>query len=401
MEVYLYTARDLLTQKKVKGELRGESEESIRRILINKNLNPKSIKRKNMFNTDITLFKGRIKLIDISFFCKQFTAMIQAGISIAKALELCGKQATNKVLAGHIQHIYKVVSEGKTFSQAAEEEKIFPDILVNLIACGEASGNLEEVMRRAVKHIDNQLTLHKKVKKALIYPIIVLVIVAIVVTILMIKVVPAYMELLNDIGVEIPLPTQIIIVISDFFVNQWGVLLSILIALIFVVLNIKKVSSIKRALDHLLLKLPLFGEISKKNLAATFSSTMSMLIQSGIPMLQAMEITKKVMGNAVAEEETKYAIEALKQGNSLLEAISVSTIFPSLLLSMISIGEESGSLDEMLDKVSIFFKEEVEIAVDNLTILIEPMMIVIVAIIIGGIMAAIMLPTFSAATTIM
>lgn len=228
-----------------------------------------------------------------------------------------------------------------------------------------------------------------------------MVIVAIVVTILMIKVVPAYTELLKDIGVKIPLPTQIIIVISDFFVNQWGVLLSILIALIFVVLNIKKVSSIKRALDYLILKLPLFGEISKKNLAATFSSTMSMLIQSGIPMLQAMEITKKVMGNAVAEEEIKYAIEALKQGNSLLEAISVSTIFPSLLLGMISIGEESGTLDEMLDKVSIFFKEEVEIAVDNLTILIEPIMIVIVAVIIGGIMAAIMLPTFSAATAIM
>ena len=401
MEVYLYTARDLLTQKKVKGELRGESEESIRKILINKNLNPKSVKRKNMFNSDITLFKRRIKLIDINFFCKQFAAMIQAGISIAKGLEICGKQATNKTLAEHIEHIHKAVSEGKTFSQAAEEEKIFPDILVNLIASGEVSGNLEEVMKRAVKHIDNQLALRKKVKKALIYPSIVLVIVAIVVTILMIKVVPAYTELLNDIGVEIPLPTQIIIAISDFFVNQWGVLLSILIALIGVVLNIKKVSSIKRALDHLLLKLPLFGALNKKNLAATFSSTMSMLIESGIPMLQAMEITKKVMGNAVAEEEMKRAIEILKQGNSLLEAISRSVVFPQLLLSMVSVGEESGALDEMLDKISTFFKEEVEIAVDNLTMLIEPIMIVIVAVIIGGIMGAIMLPTFSAATAIM
>lgn len=401
MEVYLYTARDLLTQKKVKGELRGESEESVRKILINKNLNPKSVKRKNMFNSDITLFKRRIKLIDINFFCKQFAAMIQAGISIAKGLEICGKQATNKGLAEHIEHIHKAVSEGKTFSQAAEEEKIFPDILVNLIASGEVSGNLEEVMKRAVKHIDNQLALRKKVKKALIYPSIVLVIVAVVVTILMIKVVPAYTELLNDIGVEIPLPTQIIIAISDFFVNQWGVLLSILIALIGVVLNIKKVSSIKRALDHLLLKLPLFGALNKKNLAATFSSTMSMLIESGIPMLQAMEITKKVMDNAVAEEEMKRAIEILKQGNSLLEAISRSVVFPQLLLSMVSVGEESGALDEMLDKISTFFKEEVEIAVDNLTMLIEPIMIVIVAVIIGGIMGAIMLPTFSAATAIM
>ena len=401
MEVYLYTARDLSTQKKVKGELRGESEESVRKVLINKNLNPKSVKRKNIFNSDITLFKRRIKLIDINFFCKQFAAMIQAGISIAKGLEICGKQTTNKILAEHIEHIYKVVSEGKTFSQAVEEEKIFPDILVNLIASGEASGNLEEVMKRAVKHIDNQLALRKKVKKALIYPAFVLMIVAVVVTILMIKVVPTYMDLLNDIGVEVPLPTQIIIAISDFFVNQWGVLLSILITLIFILLNIKKVSSIKRTLDRLVLKLPLFGGLSKKNLAATFSSTMSMLIESGIPMLQAMEITKKVMGNAVAEEEMNHAIETLKQGSSLLEAISGSVIFPPLLLSMVSVGEESGALDEMLDKISAFFKEEVEIAVDNLTMLIEPIMIVIVAVIIGGIMGAIMLPTFSAATAIM
>ena len=401
MEAYLYIARDLLTQKKVKGELQGESEESVRKLLMNKNLYPESIKRKNVLNSDITWFKPRIKLSDINFFCKQFAAMIQAGISIAKGLEICGKQTTNKTLAGHIEHIHTEVSEGKTFSQAAEEEKIFPDILVNLIASGEASGNLDEVMRRAVEHLDNQLALRKKVKKALTYPALVLVIVAIVVVILMIKVVPAYMGLLNDTGAEVPLPTQIVIAVSDFFVNQWGVLLGILIALVFVILNMKKVPSIKRALDHLFLKLPLFGELNKKSLAATFSSTMSMLVESGIPMLQAMEITKKVMGNAVAEEEMNNAIETLKQGNSLLEAISGSVIFPPLLLSMVSVGEESGSLDEMLVKISAFFKEEVEIAVDNLTMLIEPIMIMIVAVIIGGIMAAIMLPTFSAATAVM
>lgn len=401
MEAYLYIARDLLTQKKVKGELQGESEDSVRKMLMAKNLYPEAIKRKNMLNSDIILFKPRIKLSDINFFCKQFAAMIQAGISIAKALEICSKQTSNKALAEHIEHIHTVVSEGKTFSQAAEEEKIFPDILVNLIASGEVSGNLDEVMKRAVEHMDNQLTLRKKVKKALTYPSIVLVIVAIVVVILMIKVVPAYMGLLNDIGAEVPLLTQIVIAVSDFFVNQWGILLGLLIALVYVLLNMKKVPSIRRALDYLLLKLPLFGELHKKSLAATFSSTMSMLVKSGIPMLQSMEITKKVMGNVVAEEEMNKAIETLKQGSSLLEAISGSALLPPLLLSMVSVGEESGDLDEMLGKISIFFKEEVESAVDHLTMFIEPIMILIVAIIIGGIMAAIMLPTFSAATAVM
>ncbi|MBU3803881.1 MAG: type II secretion system F family protein [Candidatus Cellulosilyticum pullistercoris] len=400
MESYLYTARDLLTQKKVKGELQGESEESVRKILIGKNLYPESIKHKNMLNRDMTLFKPRIKLSDMSFFFKQFAAMLQAGISITKALEICGKQTPNKTLSKHIEHIHIAINEGKTFSQAAEEEKIFSDMIVNLIASGEASGNLDEVMRRAVEYLDDQLTLRKKVKKALAYPTLVLVIVVIVVVILMIKVVPAYIGLLNVTGTEIPLPTQIVIAVSDFFVYQWGILLSFIVGGAVVVLNMRKIPIIKRKLDYLSLKIPIFGNISKKSLTANFSSTMSMLVKSGISMLHSMEITKKVLGNAIAEEEINQSIEALRQGNSLLEAMSNSTIFPPLLLSMVSIGEESGTLDEMLVKMGAFFKEEVEVTVDHLTMLIEPILLMIIAGIIGGIMAAIMLPTLSAAIAI-
>lgn len=401
MDVYLYTARDLLTQKKVKGELQADSEDKIRKVLMDKNLYPESIKKKTALNSDISLFKPKIKLTDINFFCKQFAAMIQAGISIAKGLEICSQQCTNKTLKMHLDNIHTGVSEGKTLSQAAEDENIFPDILVNLIACGEASGNLDEVMNRSVEHFDNQLGIRKKVKKALTYPIIVMCIVVVVVVILMIKVVPAFMGLLRDTNAEVPVPTQIVIAVSDFFVNEWGILLAAIVALVFILLNMKKVDSIKRGLDRLSLKFPVFGELNKKSLSATFSSTMSMLVESGIPMLQAMEITKKVMGNAVAEEEMNKAIDSLKQGSTLLDAISGSNIFPPILLSMVSIGEESGALDEMLVKISTYFKEEVEIAVDSMTMLIEPMMIMIVAVIIGGIMLAIMLPTFSAATAAM
>ncbi len=401
MDTYLYTAKDLLTQKKVKGELEADSEEKIRKVLMDKNLYPESIKKKTALNSDVSLFKPRVKLSDINFFCKQFAAMIQAGISIAKGLEICGQQSTNKTLKGHLENIHAAVSEGKTLSQAAEDEKIFPDILVSLIACGEASGNLDEVMNRSVEHFDNQLGIRKKVKKALTYPIIVMCIVVVVVVVLMIKVVPAFLGLLQDTNAEIPVPTKIVIAVSDFFVNEWGILLAATVALAFILLNMKKVDKIKRGLDRLSLKLPVFGELNKKSLSATFSSTMSMLVESGIPMLQAMEITKKVMGNAVAEEEMNKAIDTLKQGSSLLEAISSSVIFPPILLSMVSIGEESGALDDMLVKISTYFKEEVDIAVDSMTMLIEPIMIMIVAVIIGGIMLAIMLPTFSAATAAM
>ena len=401
MDTYLYTAKDLLTQKKVKGELEADSEEKIRKVLMDKNLYPESIKKKTALNSDINLFKQKVRLADINFFCKQFAAMIQAGSSIAKGLEICAQQCNNKTLKVHLQNIHAAVSEGKTLSQAAEDEKVFPDILANLIACGEASGNLDEVMNRSVEHFDNQMGIRKKVKKALTYPIIVMCIVVVVVVILMIKVVPAFLGLLRDTNAEIPVPTKIVIAVSNFFVNEWGILLVGTIAFVAIILNMKKVASIRRALDRLSLKLPIFGQLNKKSLSATFSSTMSMLVESGIPMLQAMEITKKVMSNAVAEEEMNKAIESLKQGSSLLDAISGSVIFPPILMSMVSIGEESGALDEMLVKISTYFKEEVEIAVDSMTMLIEPAMIMIVAVIIGGIMLAIMLPTFSAATAAM
>lgn len=401
METFIYTAKDIITQKKVKGEIETNSEAQVRKSLIDKNLNPISIKRKNALNSDITLFKPKVTLRDINFFCKQFAAMIQAGISIAKGLDICAQQCSNKTLKQHLMNIHDSVSEGKIFSEAVREEKIFPDILVSLIESGEASGNLDRVLKQSVEHFDKQLEIQGKVKKALTYPMIVVVFIVVVVIILMIKVVPGYMSLLEGTGAETPLPTKIVVAISNFMVSKWQLLLMIFVPIILFLMNMKRIPAIKRVLDRVSLKLPLFGELNRKTLSATFSSTMSMLIEAGIPMLQALEITRKVMGNVVAEEEMIKAMEDLRQGSSLLEAIRHSAIFPPILLSMVSIGEESGALDEMLIKISQFFQEEVDVAVDNLVLLIEPALMVIIAVVIGGIMAAIMLPTFAAATAAM
>lgn len=401
METFIYTAKDIMTQKKVKGEIETNSEAQVRKSLIDKNLNPISIKRKNALNSDITLFKPKVTLRDINFFCKQFSAMIQAGISIAKGLDICAQQCSNKTLKQHLMNIHNAVSEGKIFSEAVREEKVFPDILVSLIESGEASGNLDRVLKQSVEHFDKQLEIQGKVKKALTYPMIVVVFIVVVVIILMIKVVPGYMSLLEGTGAETPLPTKIVVAISNFMVSKWQLLLMIFVPIILFLVNMKRISAIKSVLDRVCLKLPLFGELNKKTLSATFASTMSMLIEAGIPMLQALEITRKVMGNVVAEEEMIKAMEELRQGSSLLEAIRNSVIFPPILLSMVSIGEESGALDEMLIKISQYFQEEVDVAVDNLVLLIEPTLMVVIAVVIGGIMAAIMLPTFAAATAAM
>lgn len=404
MATYIYRAKNTKTGKKFKGEIEAENELAIRELLISKKLEPISISKKTALNADIgsaAASKKPIRLQDITFFCKQFASMIQAGISIGKGLSICAQQCDNKNLKNHLEHIHTQVSEGKTLSEAIKEEQIFPPILESLIECGELSGNLDKVLRQSVEHFDNQLGIQKKVKKALAYPIIVLVVVVIVVIILMIKVIPGYMDLLSETGADVPTATKIVIATSNFMVAKWPIMLAVLVALIVAIIFLKRIPQVKMRMDRVKLKLPIVGDLSKKSISATFSSTMSMLVESGIPMLQAMEITRSVMNNAVADEEVEMALSALRQGQSLYDALNGSKIFPPIMFSMINVGEETGALDDMLGKISVYFKEEVDIAVDNMTLLIEPIMTVCMAIIIGCIMMAVVMPTFSAAAAAM
>lgn len=404
MESYVYKARSTTTGKKIKGELQAESELVVREILLGKKLEPINITKKTALNTDLSemgIFKPAIRLTDINFFCKQFASMIQAGISIGKGLNICAQQCSNSNLKKHLEHIHTMVTEGKTLSEAVREENIFPDILVSMIECGEASGNLDKVLKKTVDHFDNQLGVTKKIKKALAYPMIVVIVVVAVVAILMVKVIPNFMGLLTETGAEIPTPTKIVIAVSNFCVAYWPILLGVTIVLAISCVNLKRIPGCKKYLDKLALKLPVFGDLNKKSISSVFSSTMAMLVESGIPMLQAMEITKKVVGNSVADEELMIAIEGLRQGQSLHDALSGSVIYPPIMYSMISIGEETGALDDMLSKISVYFKEEVDIAVDNMTLLIEPVLTIAMAVVIGGIMLAVMLPTFAAANAVM
>ncbi len=400
MDIFLYKAKSKKTGKTVKGESQGENELEVRQLLINRGLEPITISKKSALNSDIT-FKQKITLSDINFFCKQFASMIQAGISIGKGLNICAQQCDNKTLKTHLQNIHTKVTEGKTLSEAIREEKIFPDLLVSMIECGEASGNLDRVLNQTVDHFDNQLGVTKKIKKALAYPTIVAVIVVIVVVVLMIFVVPNFMGLLTETNTEVPLPTKIVIAVSDFCIAMWPVMLVAVAVLVGIILNIKKIPACKRVLDRLSLKLPIFGDLNRKSISAVFASTMSMLVESGIPMLQAIEITKNVIGNATADEELDRAIDGLKQGQSLYDALSGSVIYPPIMYSMINIGEETGALDEMLIKISGYFKEEVDIAVDNMTLLIEPLLTIVMAVVIGGIMLAMMLPNFAVASNLL
>lgn len=404
METYIYKAKSPVTGKKIKGEMQSESEKAVRELLINKKLEPISIAKKTAFNADLNdILSGtaRIKLQDITFFCKQFASMIQAGISIGKGLQICAQQCDNQNLKKHLEHIHTQVSEGKTLSESIKEEKIFPPILESLIESGEASGNLDTVLKKSVDHFDNALGVQKKIKKALAYPMLVTIVLVVVVAIMMVKVIPGYMELISVTGAEMPTMTLVVVAISDFMVAYWPIMLGIVVALVIAAINLKKIPACKKQIDKISLKLPIFGDLNKKSIAATFSSTMAMLVESGIPMLQAIEITRNVINNAVADEELEMAINALRQGQSLYDSLNGSMIYPPIMFSMINIGEETGALDDMMAKISTYFKEEVDIAVDNMTMLIEPALTIILAVCVGGLLMAIMMPTFAAASQMM
>lgn len=401
MAIYLYRAIAIETQKKVRGEIEAEDEKSVRQWLITKNLYPKVIQKKNLLNTEIHLMRSHVPLREISFLCKQLQALIQAGISISEALSICSIQASSKIMKQHIKSVNEQVEAGKMFSEAMREEKIFPLLLVSLVACGERTGHLDEVLKRASEYFDNQIKTRSKVKKALTYPTFVMGLVIVVMAIMIIHVVPQYVSLLKETGGQLPLSTKVIIAISEFWVAYHPMILLGCVLILGLDIGLMRIEGVKQKWESIKLSLPIIGKIEKQRLVVQFSSTMFLLIHSEIDVLQALEMTIDVMDYSVATKEIQCAIESLRQGNRLGDALEKSRLFPTVLVSMIGIGEESGALGELLEKSSCYFNDEMNNTIDTVVTLIEPIMIIMVALMIGGIMAAIVLPTFSAATAAM
>ena len=401
MAIYLYRAIAIETQKKVRGEIEAEDEQSVRQWLIAKDLYPKEIQKKNLLNTEIHIKRSHVSLREISFLCRQLAALIQAGISISEALSICKIQAPNKLMKQHIKSVHDKVEAGKMFSEAIREEKIFPLLLVSLVACGERTGHLDEVLKRASEYFDHQIRTRSKVKKALTYPTFVMGLVIVVIAIMMIYVVPGYVSLLKETGGQLPLPTKVIIAMSEFMVDYYPMIFLGCVSILGLVIGLMRIEGVKQKWESIKLLLPIIGKLEKQRLVVQFSSTMFLLIHSEIDVLQALEMTIYVMNHSVATGEIQYAIERLRQGNRLGASLEKSRLFPAVLVSMISVGEESGALGELLEKSSCYFNEEMNHTIDTLVTLIEPIMIIMVALMIGGIMAAIVLPTFSAATAAM
>ncbi len=337
----------------------------------------------------------KVKLDDLVIFSRQLATMVEAGIPLVGVLDILSQQIENKGFGETIKKLRDDIETGSSFSQAlAKHPRIFSVLYINMVKAGESSGMLDEILNRVSVYLEKTATLQRKVKSAMIYPIAVITISIGITIFLLVKVVPTFKGIFDMLGGALPLPTQVLLTISDFM-RKWF-LFAIIGLIIFVVAIMRYIKTEKGrlVLDIILLKLPVFGNIIKKVSVAKFSRTFSTLIKSGVPILSSLDIVAKTSGNMIVERAVNNAKKAVREGKNLAEPLSHSPVFPPMVVRMIAVGEQAGELEKMLSKIADFYDEQVDAAVSGLTSLIEPMIILFLGVIVGGIVLAIFMPIF-------
>jgi type IV pilus assembly protein PilC len=339
--------------------------------------------------------KQRITDRDLIVFTRQFSTMVDAGLPIVQCLDILGKQMDNKTFGEIVLEVKSTIESGGDLSEALRKHpKVFDTLYANLVEAGEAGGILDIILRKLAEYIEKAAALKKKVKSAMVYPAVIITVAVGVVTFLMIFVIPAFATMFAGAGQELPGPTAIVMAISDFFRTKWYYIFGGITALI---LFVKKLYGTERGrliIDRNLLKLPIVGLLIRKVSVAKFSRTLGTLVSSGVPIIEALEICARTAGNKVVENAVIKTIVAIKEGESIAAPIAREGVFPPMVIQMIDVGENSGQLDKMLTKIADFYDEEVDTAVQNLTALLEPALMVFLGIIVGFIVVAMYLPIF-------
>ncbi|SES84208.1 type II secretion system F family protein [[Clostridium] polysaccharolyticum] len=383
--------------KMKRGSLEGNDEDAIMASLKLQGLTPVSVNKQTMFSKDLDIAIGkRVSSKELAIFCRQFASIINAGVTIINALEMLYEQSENKYMTKAIREVQTAVEKGESLADGMRSQpKVFPEILVNMVEAGEASGSLEVALNRMTTHFEKSDTLRSTVKNAMIYPIMVILVSVAVVIIMMVKVVPSFMDMFDDIDGELPAITKMVMNISNFIVHN-GILLACIIVLLVVLFVLYRNSDKGRyQLSAFLLKVPLFGKLVQKSASATFTRTLSTLLASGISLIDAVEITTRVVDNEIFKEALKQAKDEVERGVALSEPLEACGQFPPMVFRMIRIGEETGNMESMLDKVADFYEEDVQNTTKALTTIMEPIIIIVLAIIVGTIMLAVMSPMFA------
>lgn len=346
-------------------------------------------------------FGGKVTAKQISIFCKQFATLLKAGVPVASGLDILYRQTENKKFKSALEDVYTEVQKGSQVSTAIRNHpKVFPSLMVNMVESGEMSGNLDNIMERLAIHYEKDAKISSRIKGAMIYPIALSVISVVVVIFLITVILPTFTGMFTSSGTELPLPTRILLGISDFIRNYWYIVIGALGLLIFVVNRYLNSSVGRYQFDALKFKLPVVKGSMDKIVTARFTRTLGSLLRSGIPLIDALELAGSVTGNVVIEEKVNYIASEVEKGETLGVALKRTPTFGPMVVSMIQIGEESGSLDQMLDKSADFYEQELEDAIDRLLKLMEPLLIVVMAVVIGFIVISMALPMFDMVNTI-
>jgi type IV pilus assembly protein PilC len=400
MPMFKWEGKTLRGQIK-KGEFDGADQAAVRIYLRQQNIIPTKIVSKGKEIKFSLPFGNKVKQRSIAIFTRQLATMIDAGLPLVQSLEILSSQQEHKLFKNIIREIREDVEGGSTFAGALKKHPAaFDDLYTNLVVAGEEGGILDNILTRLANYIEKAEALKKKVKSALVYPSTIVGVAIIVVAILMIFVIPVFEQMFSSAGQTLPLPTLIVITISKIIKKYVVIIVPVFIFLGFLLKKYHQTENGKSLVDRLLLKVPVFGPLFRKIAVARFSRTLGTLVSSGVPILDGLTIVSKTSGNKSIETAILNARASIREGETIAEPLGRSRMFPPMVIQMISVGESTGALDSMLSKIADFYEEEVDVAVTNLTSLLEPLLMVFLGVVIGGVVISMYLPIFQMANAV-
>jgi type IV pilus assembly protein PilC len=395
MPTFTFTGTDA-QGKKISGERQAENKASVQVQLRRERITPGAIKEKGKEFALPKFGTGRVPVKDIAIFFRQFSVMIDAGLPLVQCLEILATNQESASFQKTLTSVRTTVEGGSTLSNAMRQHpKIFDDLTVNMIEAGEAGGILDTILQRLATYVEKAVKLRSAVKSALIYPVSVISIACLIVGALLKFVVPVFASMFTSMNVELPLPTKIVIGLSNFIGRFWWVIFLFIILLVVFIHYFRKDPRGRLMFDKMLLKLPVLGSVLRKIAVARFTRTLGTLITSGVPILEGLAITARTSGNAVLENALMKVRKAVEEGRTIVDPLRESGVFPNMVTQMIGVGEATGAMDAMLQKIADFYEDEVDAATKNLLTLMEPLLIGFLGVVVGGIVISLYLPMFS------
>jgi type IV pilus assembly protein PilC len=401
MPVFVFRGRNTRTNESVSGERFSNSSQALAAVLRREQILPVSIREKKTRSINISLFKKGVSQDEIAIFTRQFSVMLDAGLPLVQCLDAMAQQNTNTTFKEVLEQVRGDVESGSTMSEAmAHHPKVFDSLYTNMIAAGEAGGILDTILQRLAQFIEKIVKLKRALRSALVYPAVILSIAIVVVGIILWKVVPVFRTLFEGFNIELPLLTRIVIAASNFLESYFFVVVAFIFAVSFGLRSYYATDKGRHVIDAAILKVPILGEVFRKIAVARFTRTLATLLASGVPILECMDITARTAGNAILEDAVKNVRKHIEEGKTMAEPMKESKFFPTMVVQMVSVGESTGEMDTMLVKVADYYEDEVDVIVASLLTILEPIMLVILGGIVGGIVIAMYMPLFKLITVL-